>query len=97
MIDPGDIHMAALNEETLRRVAVVSPRRFNELSGRVIVVPEVPLVDGEVQPPWRIEGDEGVFAVDFIRGLPVDRVLKQVDRMSPEGFRRLRRAAQELV
>ena len=41
MTDAGDIHLADLNEECRRHVLVVSNRRFNRLSGRVLVAPEL--------------------------------------------------------
>lgn len=80
MIEAGDIHLADLNEEVRRRVLVVSVVRFNRLSGRVLVAPEVfgPLDD--VAFPWRLPVDDAIYAVDMVRSVPVHRLLDRVDR-----------------
>ena len=41
MIEAGDVHLADLNEERRRHVLVVSNGRFNRLSGRALVAPEI--------------------------------------------------------
>jgi mRNA-degrading endonuclease toxin of MazEF toxin-antitoxin module len=80
MIDAGDIHLADLNEESRRRVLVVSNARFNEMSGRVFVAPEVLGAATDVPFPWRISIGGAIFAVDHLRSLPVERLLRRTER-----------------
>lgn len=79
MIDAGDIHLADLNEER-RRVLVISTARFHRISSRVLVAPEIIGEPDAVPFPWRIQVDDGVYAVDLIRSLPVQRLLDRVGR-----------------
>ncbi len=48
-----------LNEEVRRRVLVISNGRFNSLSGRVLVAPEILGAPDAVPFPWRIQIEEG--------------------------------------
>jgi mRNA-degrading endonuclease toxin of MazEF toxin-antitoxin module len=80
VIDAGDIHLADLNEEVRRRVLVLSNARFNSISGRALVAPEVFGEPDEVPFPWRLVVDSAVYAVDLARTMPVSRLLERVDR-----------------
>ena len=80
MIDTGDIHLADLNEEIRRRVLVLSNARFNSLSGRALVAPEVIGEPDAVPFPWRPVVDSTVYAVDLARTMPIARLLERVDR-----------------
>jgi len=92
MIEAGDIHLADLNEERRRQVLVVSNLRFNRLSGRVLVAPEI-LGGADVVPfPWRVEVAEAVFAVDLLRGLPADRLRERTGRAPGPAMDAVRRA-----
>lgn len=92
MTDSGDVHLADLNEERRRHVLVVSNRRFNQVSDRVLVAPEVPGDNGEVHFPWRVEVDGAVFAVDLMRSLPADRLLDRTGRAPASAMRGVRQA-----
>jgi mRNA-degrading endonuclease toxin of MazEF toxin-antitoxin module len=80
VIDSGDIHLADLNEEVRRRVLVLSNARFNSLSGRALVAPEVIGQPDEVPFPWRLVVDSTVYAVELARTMPTGRLLERVDR-----------------
>jgi hypothetical protein len=80
MIDAGDIHFADLNEERRCRVFVISNARFQGVSGRVLVAPEIIGAPGEVPFPWRVQVDEAVYAVDLVRSLPAAHLLERADR-----------------
>lgn len=97
MIDAGDVHLVDLNEERRRRVLVVSTRRFAQLSGRVLVAPEVFGAPDEVPFPWRIEADGAVFAVDLLRSLPTARLLDRTARAPADAVRAVRRVVANIV
>ncbi len=92
MIDAGDVHLADLNEEQRRSVLVVSNARFTAASGRVVVVPEIDGPPDDVPDPWRIECGGVVFAVDFVRALPVERLLGRTGRIDSTTLANARRA-----
>jgi mRNA-degrading endonuclease toxin of MazEF toxin-antitoxin module len=79
-MEPGDIHLADLNEEQRRHVLVLSVGRFNLAADRVIVAPQLFGPPDEVPLPWRVEVDGKVFAVDLLRSMPTSRLLERVDR-----------------
>lgn len=91
-MDAGDIYLADLNDEVRRRVLVASTGQFTRFTGRVLVAPEVPRVEGEVLYPWRVDSGAGVFAVDLLRSLPAERLLEQTGRATPPAIERVRRA-----
>lgn len=97
MTEAGDIHLADLNDEQRRRVLVVSNGRFNRLSDRVIVVPELPGPPDATPFPWRIESGGAVFAVDFIRAIPATRLLKRTGRATPDALARIQRAIRHMT
>lgn len=82
MIAAGDIHVVDVNDERRRHVLVISSRRFNDGSRRVLVAPEISGDPAEVPFPWRVEVGGAVFAIDFLRSLPIDRLLERTDRAS---------------
>lgn len=91
MITAGDIRLADLNEERRRRVLVISNDRFNRVSGRVLVAPEL-LGDADDVPfPWRVEIDEAVYAIDLVRSIPADRILDRTDRAPASAMNLVRR------
>lgn len=92
MTDAGNVHLADLNEERRRHVLVVSNRRFNELSGRVLVAPEVAGDPDEVPFPWRVEVAGAVFAVDLLRSLSADRLLDRTALAPAPAMAAVRRA-----
>ena len=97
MTDLGDVHLADLNEARRRHVLVVSNRRFNELSGRVLVAPEI-RGDPDAEPfPWRIEVDGIVFAVDLMRSIPADRLLDATGRAPSAAMAAVRRVIDNLT
>lgn len=93
----GDIHLADLNEERRRRVLVASNSRFNRAANRVVVIPEVFGEADEVQFPWRVTVDEAVFAVDFLRTIPVERLLQRTGQASHLEMLQVRRAIQHIT
>ena len=97
MTDAGDIHLADLNEECRRHVLVVSNRRFNRLSGRVLVAPELRGEPDDVAFPWRVEVDGTVYAVDLLRSLPADRLLDRTDRAPAATMAAVRRAVHAIA
>ncbi len=92
MIQPGDIYLADLNEEVRRRVLVVSNARFANASGRAVVIPEIVGPIEEVPLPWRIDVEDGIFAVDLLRSIPTERLLEQRGRASFPAMVKIRRA-----
>ncbi|MGD9701980.1 MAG: type II toxin-antitoxin system PemK/MazF family toxin [Acidimicrobiia bacterium] len=92
MINAGDIHLADLNEERRRRVLVISNARFQRVSGRVLVAPEIIGEPDEVPFPWRVEVDDAVYAVDLVRSLPTERLLDRTDRAPSAAMAVVRRA-----
>ena len=92
MIEAGDVHLADLNEERRRHVLVISNRRFNRLSGRALVAPEITGDPDEVPFPWRVEVDGVVFGVDLVRSLPADRLLDRTARAPVAAIQAVRRA-----
>lgn len=97
MTDAGDVHLADLNEERRRHVLVVSNRRFNQISDRVLVAPEIAGGRDEVPFPWRVEVDGTVFAVDLMRSLPADRLLDRTARAPATAMRSVRQAILNLT
>ena len=92
MIDAGDIYLADLNEERRRRVLVISNARFQRVSGRALVAPEIIGEPDEVPFPWRVQVDDAVYAVDLVRSLPVARLLERTDRAPAAAMAGVRRA-----
>jgi mRNA-degrading endonuclease toxin of MazEF toxin-antitoxin module len=92
MTNAGDIHLADLNEERRRRVLVISNARFERVSGRVLVAPEIIGEPDEIPFPWRVQIDDAVFAIDLVRSLPVGRLLKRTDRAPATAMAVVRRA-----
>ncbi len=91
MIDAGDLYLADLGSEVRHRVLVVSKARFHRVSGRALVCPEMTVVP-EQRFPWWIDTDAGVFALDRLATLPLDRLLDQVGRTDAGDVARLRAA-----
>lgn len=97
MIDEGDVYVADLNDEQRRRVLVVSTARFNNMSGRAIVAPAMPGPPDAVPLPWRIEFERTVFAVDFVRSVPVARLLGRTARVDSATLATVRRAIRNIT
>ena len=96
-MDVGDVYDADLNEERQRRVLVISPTRFNRLAGRAIVVPEQHGPPDDVRDPWRVVVDDTVYAIDHVRSLPAERLLKLVDRAPVTAVNSIRRAVRAIT
>lgn len=92
MIEAGDIHVADLNEVRRRRVVVISNGRFHRASARVLVAPEILGDADEVPLPWRVQIEDGVYAVDLVRSLPANRLLERLDRAPAAAMVAVRRA-----
>ena len=92
MIDAGDIFLADLNEALRRRVLVISTERFHRASGRTLVAPEIFGDPDEVPFPWRVQIEDGVYAVDLARSVPIDRLLDRTDRATAATMAIVRRA-----
>lgn len=92
MTEAGDIYLADLNEPVRRRVLVVSSGRFNRVSDRVIVAPEIAGPPDDVPFPWRMPVGDAVFAVDFLRSVPVNRLLERTDIAQYPTMQAVRRA-----
>ena len=92
MINVGDIHLADLNEERRRHVLVISNSRFERVSGRVLVAPEIIGEPDEIPFPWRVQVDDAVYAVDLVRSLPAARLLDRTDRAAATAMAAVRRA-----
>lgn len=97
MTDAGDVHLADLNQERRRHVLVVSNRRFNRTSDRVLVAPEITSAPDGVEFPWRVEVDGTIFAVDLMRSLPAERLLERTNRASADAMRQVRRALLQIT
>ena len=96
-MDAGDIYRADLNEEVIRRVLIVSVRQFHRLASRVFVAPELLTPADQVAPPWRVDIDGAVFAVDMLKSLPVDRLVERVGRCQPSVIDEVRRVIQHII
>ena len=96
-MDAGDIYRADLNEEVSRRVLVVSVRQFHRLSGRALVVPEFRIPVGDVEPPWHLDIDGVVFAVDMLRSVTVDRLVERDGRCPAAAMANVRRVLQHIT
>ncbi len=92
MIHAGDIHFADLSEELRRRVLVISNDRFHRASGRVLVAPETRRSLDAVPFPWLVQIDDGIYAVDLVRSLPVGRLLERTGRAPASAMTAVRRA-----
>ena len=92
MIDAGDIFLADLNEVLRRRVLVISTERFHRASGRALVAPEILGDPDDVPFPWRLQVEDGVYAVDLARSVPIDRLLDRTDRATAATMAIVRRA-----
>ena len=97
MINAGDIHLADLNDEKRHRVLVVSVARFAAVSRRVLVAPHVPGDPDEVPFPWRVEVDGAVYAIDLLRSVSRDRLLKRVGRAPADAMVLVRRAVRNIT
>ena len=97
MTEQGSIHLADLNEERRRRVLVVSSTRFHRAARRAVVIPEVIGRPDAVPFPWRIACDNGVFAVDFMKTLPLDRLLDRTGQANPQALSQIQRALRQMT
>lgn len=97
MIDAGDIHLADLNDERRRRVLVISNGRFHRTSGRAVIAPEVVGEPDDVPFPWRVQVADGVYGVDVVRSMPIDRLLERTDRAPAAAMVAVRRALLEIT
>lgn len=92
MTDLGEVWLADLNEERRRAVMILSNRRFNQLSGRALVAPDVADPGRTDTPgttpqfPWRIEFEGHVFAVDHLGSLPTARLLERLGHAPSAAF-----------
>ena len=96
MSEPGDIYLADLGDEQRHRVMIASTSRFSQLSGRVLIVPEISSPPDEVPFPWRIETDEGVFPVDLMLTVASERLLEYAGRVSAGATSRMGRAIRQI-
>jgi mRNA-degrading endonuclease toxin of MazEF toxin-antitoxin module len=80
-MDTGDLYLADLGGEQPRRVLVLSNRDFNRRADRVLIAPEAPGPAVAVPFPWIVEGDDDIrFAIDRVRGVKAERLLRLVGR-----------------
>jgi len=96
MSEPGDICLVDLGDEQRHPVMIASTSRFSQLSGRVLVVPEISSPPDEVPFPWRIETDQGVFAVDLMLTVASERLLEHAGRANAAATTRMRRALRQI-
>jgi len=92
VIEAGDIHLADLNEERRRRVLVLSTSRFHRFAGRALVAPEIVGEPDDLPFPWRVTIDDGTYAIDFLRSIPISRLLERADRAPHAAMQSVRRA-----
>lgn len=97
MTEAGDVHLEDLNDERRRQVLVVSNARFNRVSGRVLVAPEIPGGPEEVPFPWRVTQGGAVYAVDMLRSLRSDRLLERTGRVSADTMLAVRRVVRNIA
>lgn len=97
MIQPGDLHLADLNEARRRQVLVVSTASFHRLAGRALVAPQLFGEPDAVPFPWRVTVEGAVFAVDFLRSVPIARLLERTGRAPYEAMGAVRRALANIV
>ena len=97
MIQPGDIHLADLNDERRRRVLVVSNSRFHRASERVLVAPEILGPADRVPFPWRVQVDGAVYAVDLLRILPTARLRERTDCAPADAVTSIRRVLSSIT
>lgn len=92
MTDSGDICIADLGDEQHRRALVLSSQRFHARSGRVLVAPEWTGRPFDVVPPWHVEVDGDVYAVDLLTTVREDNLLRRVGRAPYTAVAEARRA-----
>ena len=71
---------------------VISTERFHRASGRALVAHEILGDPDEVPFPWRVQVEDGVYAVDLARSVPIDRLLDRTDRATAATMAIVRRA-----
>ena len=57
-----------------------------------MVIPEIVGPTEEVPFPWRIDVEDGIFALDLLRSIPIERLLEQTGRASFAAMVKIRRA-----
>ncbi|MFV0307703.1 MAG: type II toxin-antitoxin system PemK/MazF family toxin [Desertimonas sp.] len=73
----GEVWLADLGAETRRAVYVVSDDRFHRFAERALVAPVVDSGSPERTPPWWVDHDGSVVAVERLTSIPVDRLLER--------------------
>ena len=95
--DAGDIWLADVGRETRQLVVVVSRRRFHDLSGRALIVPQIDQPSATTGSPWTVSFDGVTFRADHIRSIAVNRLLERRDRLPADATQRLRSAIRNVV
>jgi mRNA-degrading endonuclease toxin of MazEF toxin-antitoxin module len=72
----GEIWLADLGAATRRPVYVISDDRFHRLAERAIVAPVLSAGAGH-DPPWWIESESSVVAVERLSSIPLERLLER--------------------
>ena len=93
---PGEIWLADRSGESRRLVFAISDGRFRRLAERAVVAPLLDAMPA-VSRPWHIAFGEQAIAVNQVATLPIDRLLKRVDRAGFDTLRRVRVALQQIT
>lgn len=73
----GDIWLADLGGETRRLVYVASDERFHRLAERAVVAPVLAAPSTGASPPWWINHEESIIAVERLSSVAVERLLER--------------------
>jgi mRNA interferase MazF len=95
-ISRGEVHLVGLDRKT-RPCLVVSPDELNRHLRTVIVAP---MTTGGQAYPWRVpcrfQNRSGFVALDQIRTVDGERLVKRLGRLAPTTSREVQRVLQEL-
>lgn len=80
MIDSGDIYVADLGGEAPRHVLVLSNAELHRRAARVLVAPEWRGAEVTRPFPWIVAADDVEFAVDHMRSVAADLLVRRVGR-----------------
>ena len=92
----GEVHLVGLDRKT-RPCLVVSPDELNRHLRTVIVAPMT--TAGQAYPwrvPCRFQNRSGFVALDQIRTVDGERLVKRLGRLAPTTIREVQRVFQEL-
>jgi mRNA-degrading endonuclease toxin of MazEF toxin-antitoxin module len=95
--EAGDIWLADVGRETRQHVVVVSRRRFHDLSGRALIIPQIDQPSATTGSPWTASFNGATYRADHVRSIGIDRLLERRDRLPADVTQRLRSAIRSVI